>query len=108
MYSHDPTAGLTPEEAANVLGGEVAVWSETIDPVNLDSLVWPRASAVGEVLWSGHLDPATGQNRSQWDASPRLADLRARMVARGVGASPVQMIFCTQGDDPKECAFYNP
>ncbi|KAH6996617.1 family 20 glycoside hydrolase [Ilyonectria sp. MPI-CAGE-AT-0026] len=103
VYSHDPTAGLSKEAAKRVLGGEVAVWSETIDAVNLDSLVWPRASAAGEVLWSGRTDSG-GQNRSQYDAAPRLAEMRERMVARGVRASPVQMPFCTQGD-AGECAY---
>ncbi|KAH7160207.1 family 20 glycoside hydrolase [Dactylonectria estremocensis] len=103
VYSHDPVAGLTEEAAKRVLGGEVAVWSETIDSMNLDTLVWPRASAAGEVLWSGRQD-AAGQNRSQYDAAPRLAELRERLVARGVRASPVQMPFCTQGD-AGECAY---
>lgn len=89
-----------------MLGGEVAVWSETIDSVNLDSLVWPRAGAAGEVLWSGRTD-ASGKNRTQYDAAPRLAEMRERMVARGVGASPVQMPFCTQGG-PEECAYFEP
>ncbi|KAF7545023.1 hypothetical protein G7046_g9654 [Stylonectria norvegica] len=97
VYSHDPAAGLSKEAAKLVLGGEVAVWAETIDGVNLDTLVWPRASAAGEVLWSGRQD-GSGQNRSQYDAVGRLAEMRERMVARGVGASPVQMIFCTQGN----------
>ncbi|PHH89537.1 hypothetical protein CDD83_5823 [Cordyceps sp. RAO-2017] len=97
IYSHDPTAGLPEEAAKLVLGGEVAAWSELIDPVNLDTNVWPRASAAAEVWWSGRLD-ASGQNRSQLDAAPRLAELRERMVARGVRALPVQMIYCTQGN----------
>ncbi|KAJ4297104.1 Glucosamine-6-phosphate isomerase (Glucosamine-6-phosphate deaminase) (GNPDA) (GlcN6P deaminase) [Collariella sp. IMI 366227] len=97
MYAHDPTAGLTPEEAKLVIGGELAAWSETIDSTNLDSLLWPRASSAGEVLWSGRVDPATGQNRTQMEAAPRLNEFRERMVARGVGSSPVQMTFCTQG-----------
>lgn len=97
MYTHDPVAGLSSEEAKLVLGGEVAVWSELADSSNLDSLMWPRASAAGEVLWSGRQD-ASGQNRSQYDAAPRLAEFRERMVARGVRAMPVQMVYCTQGD----------
>ncbi|KAI0137071.1 putative cytochrome 52A4 [Xylariales sp. AK1849] len=92
VYSHNPVENLTAEEAKLVLGGEVAVWSELIDESNVDQLIWPRASAAGEVLWSGRTD-ASGQNRSQVEASPRLADLRERMVARGVLASPVQMTF---------------
>lgn len=103
IYSHDPADGLSDEEAKLVLGGEVAVWSETIDGVNFDSLVWPRASAAGEVLWSGRIDE-NGQNRSQYDVMPRLAEMRERLVARGVGASPVAMIFCTQGN-ATDCAY---
>ncbi|KJZ79133.1 hypothetical protein HIM_01284 [Hirsutella minnesotensis 3608] len=102
VYSHDPTAGLSKEAAKNVLGGEVAVWSETIDETNLDSIIWPRASVAGEVLWSGRQD-ASGKNRSQYEAAPRLAEFRERMVARGVSAMPIQMIFCTQGN-ATECA----
>lgn len=107
MYSYDPRAGLTDAEKQLVLGGEAGVWSETIDSTNFDSLVWPRASAMGEVLWSGRQD-AAGQNRSQYDASPRLSAMRERMVARGVGASPIQMTFCTQAESPLDCAYYWP
>ncbi|KAF6841391.1 glycosyl hydrolase family 20 [Colletotrichum plurivorum] len=103
IYSHDPRANLTEEEAKLVLGGEVAAWSESIDPISIDGILWPRASAAGEVLWSGRQD-ASGQNRSQYDAAPRLAEFRERMVARGVRSEPVQMTFCTQGD-AKECAY---
>lgn len=87
-----------------MLGGEVAVWSETIDAANLDTLVWPRASAAGEVLWSGRTDPATGQNRSQMTAAPRLNEMRERMVGRGIRSQPVQLTFCTQGT-PEECEY---
>ncbi|WYZ34953.1 hypothetical protein EsH8_I_001229 [Colletotrichum jinshuiense] len=103
VYSHDPRANLTEEEAKLVLGGEVAAWSESIDAVSIDGILWPRASAAGEVLWSGRQD-ASGQNRSQYDAAPRLAEFRERMVARGVRSEPVQMTFCTQGN-ATECAY---
>ncbi|OHW92999.1 beta-n-acetylhexosaminidase [Colletotrichum incanum] len=103
MYAHDPRANLTDEEAKLVLGGEVAAWSESIDPISIDGILWPRASAAGEVLWSGRQD-ASGQNRSQYDAAPRLAEFRERMVARGVRSEPVQMTFCTQGD-ATECGY---
>lgn len=35
-----------------VYGGEVAVWSESIDEYNLDGRIWPRASALAERLWT--------------------------------------------------------
>lgn len=77
------------------------MWSEQTDPVNLDDMIWPRASAAAEVLWSGAKD-AQGNNRSQIEASPRLAQMRERMVLRGVRAGPVQMVYCTQ--DGTRCA----
>lgn len=93
IYSHDPAYGLNSTVAKNVLGGELALWSETIDAQNLDSLAWPRAAAAAEILWSGFLD-ASGQNRSQLDAAPRLNNMRQRLVARGIGASPIQQEWC--------------
>ncbi|KAI1394229.1 glycoside hydrolase family 20 protein [Hypoxylon trugodes] len=104
IYSYDPRAGLTDEEAELVLGGEVGAWAETIDEVNIDGILWPRASAAGEVLWSGRFD-ASGENRTQIDAAPRLAEFRERLVARGVNAEPVQMTYCTQGGDGNTCLF---
>lgn len=82
----------------------MAVWSETIDPMNLDGIVWPRASVAGEVLWSGRVDDNTGQNRSQIEAFPRLTEFRERLVRRGVRASPISQEFCVQGE-PWECEF---
>jgi len=102
VYSYDPLGGVPANETHLVMGGEVHIWSEQTDPVNLDDMVWPRASAAGEVLWSGRQD-ASGQNRSQITAAPRLADMRERMVSRGISAGPVQMVFCTQSN-ATECA----
>ncbi|KAK8055128.1 family 20 glycoside hydrolase [Apiospora rasikravindrae] len=101
IYSYDPRADLTEEQAKLVLGGEVAAWSEEIDETNLDNTLWPRASAAGEVLWSGRT--VGGQNRSQIEAAPRLNEFRERMVARGVRAAPITMVFCTQGMDGSTC-----
>ena len=89
-----------------MLGAEVAVWSETIDSNNLDTLVWPRTCAAGEVLWSGRMDPETGSPRDQRDAAPRLAEMRERLVARGIRASPFWQQWCTQmSSDPLACTY---
>lgn len=98
MYSYDPHSGVPTSDQHLVIGGEAHIWAEQTDPVNLDRMVWPRAAAAAEVLWSGAKD-AQGQNRSQIEAAPRLSELRERLVARGVMAEPVQMIFCLQGKD---------
>lgn len=74
------------------------MWSELTDHLNLEDQLWPRASAAGEVLWSGRQD-SNGQNRSQVEASPRLAEMRERMISRGMRFGPVQMTFCTRSKD---------
>lgn len=98
MYSYDPLAGVPAASHDKVLGGEVHAWAEQIDSVNLDSVVWPRAAAAAEVLWSGPRD-AAGRNRSQPEVAMRLSDLRERLVAKGVAAVPIQMPFCTMEKD---------
>ena len=40
VYSYDPTFDLTEGESMNVLGGEVALWSEQADSAVLDSKLW--------------------------------------------------------------------
>ncbi|KAF2273892.1 uncharacterized protein EI97DRAFT_403084 [Westerdykella ornata] len=93
IYSYDPLAGIPSSHQHLVIGGEAHMWSEQTDPVNLDRMVWPRAAAVAEILWSGAKDKE-GRNRSQIEASPRLSEMRERLVAMGVGAEPIQMPYC--------------
>lgn len=92
IYSYDPLANVTASEQKLILGGEVHIWGELTDPVNLDSKVWPRAAAAAEVLWSGVKGPR-GVNEG---VTRRLAEMRERMVERGFEASMVQMTWCLQ------------
>lgn len=95
IYDYDPLEGVPAENAHLVLGGEVHMWAEQIDEVNWERIAWPRACAAAEVLWSGAKD-AQGLNRSQTEASPRLSDMRERLVAKGIMAEPIQMPYCLQ------------
>lgn len=105
IYSKDPYEGIPEDLQHLVIGGEAHMWGEQTDAVNLDQMLWPRAAAVAEVLWSGAKD-GEGQNRSQIEASPRLSDLRERLVAKGVRSEPVRMPYCemeSEGGRSPQC-----
>jgi hexosaminidase len=55
-YAVDPMGGaaanLTPEQQKLILGGESCMWSEYVNPENIDSRIWPRNAAIAERLWS--------------------------------------------------------
>ncbi|KAI8373746.1 glycoside hydrolase superfamily [Blakeslea trispora] len=92
IYSYDLTFNLTEAEAAYVLGGEVALWTEQVDSTTLDTRLWPRSSAAAEVLWSGRFD----QNHVQRDighAMPRIFDWRYRMLRRGIQTEAIQPLW---------------
>lgn len=103
IYNYDITYGLSEEEAQLVMGGEVALWSEQADPTVLDSRIWPRASAMAESLWSGNRDEK-GMKRYA-EATDRLNEWRYRMVERGIGAEPIQPLWCVR--NPGMCNTVN-
>ncbi len=47
---------LTPDQQKLILGGEICMWAEQINPESIDSRIWPRALAVAERFWSPQAD----------------------------------------------------
>jgi len=90
MYVYDPLKGIPQELQPLVEGGEAHMWSENVDPTNLDTVVWPRAAAAAEVLWTG---PRAA--KQILDASYRLGEWRERVVTDlGIRAGLAQMTYC--------------
>ncbi|MCJ1387987.1 N-acetyl-glucosamine-6-phosphate deacetylase [Xylographa bjoerkii] len=89
MYDYDPLEGIPDKDRHLVIGGEAHLWGELTDSVGLDGMLWPRVAAAAEVLWRGKGEVEEGATR-------RLAEMRERLVARGVGAGMVQMEWCLQ------------
>jgi len=87
FYAIEPTSGVT-KNVDLILGGEACMWGEQVDGTVFDERVWPRASAVGERLWSPQ--NTTDVN----DAKLRLIDFRCRLARRGINASPIAPDFC--------------
>ena len=76
----------------NVLGGEVAMWSEQTDGMNLMAKVEPRASAFAERLWRG------SDTGTWWEAEPRMVRHRERLRQRGIAAEAVTQRWCNQNE----------
>ncbi|HEX3569687.1 MAG TPA: family 20 glycosylhydrolase [Acidobacteriaceae bacterium] len=59
MFLADPipsNTALTPDQQKLILGGEVCMWAEQLNPETVDSRVWPRTMAVAERFWSPQSD----------------------------------------------------
>ncbi|CAH6787558.1 beta-hexosaminidase subunit beta [Phodopus roborovskii] len=89
-YIVDPLnfQGSEKKKQQLVIGGEACLWGEFVDATNLIPRLWPRASAVGERLWS----PATVTDLD--NAYSRLVTHRCRMVSRGIAAQPLFTGHC--------------
>ena len=52
VYSFEPTAGLTDEQAAHILGVQANLWSEYIPTgEQVEYMILPRAAALAEIQW---------------------------------------------------------
>jgi hexosaminidase len=78
----------TEDEKKLIIGGQASLWGEYVDGTNLLSRFWPRASAVGERLWSA-------QSVNDTDSAAfRLDQQRCRMLQRGIPAGPILNGYC--------------
>eukprot|EP00092_Neocalanus_flemingeri_P015685 GFUD01016979.1.p1 GENE.GFUD01016979.1~~GFUD01016979.1.p1 ORF type:complete len:641 (+),score=196.19 GFUD01016979.1:63-1985(+) len=99
IYENDPHKiierhNVKNEEVAksNILGGEVAMWTEQTDGMSLMAKVEPRAAAYAERLWRG---PSAGGWRQ---AETRMVRHRERLRERGVGADALVQRWCNQNE----------
>jgi len=84
-------------EMSLVLGGEACMWGEWVNSVNLLPRLWPRASAVAEVLWS------PSQGRDFEEARRRIQEMECRMLQRGFPVEPINgPAFCKVDWDNKD------
>lgn len=83
VYEFEPLPdGLTPEQARHILGAQAQLWSDNhpTEP-EIDRLVYPRACAVAEVVWS----PAAVRDYSSF--SRRLTVHQQRLAMLGIDCS---------------------
>ena len=87
VYSYDPLADIPEDQQHLILGGEVHMWGEQTDGMDLDSKLWPRTAAAGEILWKG-------KGLVSEDVTRRLAEMREWLVAKRIQTGPVQVTWC--------------
>ena len=88
--------GLTPEEAARLLGGEACMWGEHIGPETIDSRIWPRLAAVAEKMWS----PASVKDVHDMYQRLAVTNLRLAEVGLGQNEHTARMLHLAVGNGP--------
>jgi hexosaminidase len=85
LYSFDPVANLTPQQAAHILGVQGNLWTESVPNISrAQYMTWPRAAAVAEIGWTD----ASLQEYASFKGR-MLAD-EARLDAMGVNYRPIE------------------
>jgi len=90
VYTYNPLKDVDEKYHGRILGGEVHLWAELVDSSNLDGVLWPRAAAAAEVLWSGPT------NKVDESVTRRFAEFRERLVLAGISSGMVQMLWLLQ------------
>jgi len=88
VYTFNPRPEkLTENEMRHILGGEMNLWSEYIPPERLQSMVFPRMTAMAECLWTA--DPRRSFPEFLNRLRPHLAMLEASGIDVGPADQPV-------------------
>ena len=93
IYQNDPyemlemrNVILTEEKKKQVLGGEVAMWTEQVDTYSVESKIFPRADALAERLWSN-------PQEKWYRAEQRMLQQRWRLTHREDTSRPSALDF---------------
>lgn len=87
IYEHRP---WLKHASGIVEGAEGTVWSSALSEGGLIQRAWPRAAALAERLWTDRPEGATRPVHARLDVH------RARLVSRGIQASPLWSMWCSQ------------
>jgi hexosaminidase len=77
-----------------ILGGHVSMWAQNTDEHNLESRVWPAASAIAERLWSAKNNTITDVKHIPSELKLRLSSQACRMQQRGIRSGPYLDGYC--------------
>ena len=112
VLAGDPRRRVAEAQQHLMVGGEICLWGEQTDPLNLEQKLWQRAAAVAERLWApaealaGCTMPVDLPLTGCWKtAQDRLRAVEVRMRAAGFGIAPSQPLYCTLA--PEMCDAYH-
>jgi len=102
IYAFDPLEGIPSQKQSQVLGAQAAMWTEMTSKETIVSRIFPRASAMSEVLWSG-ADINYFSNPTP-DAMGRFLKFREFLTRFNLSVSAPTSKFCLL--HPEHCQSY--